>query len=355
MPAIRVLQLHSLLQAKESSGVLKSVQSYFTIFVEILFIMTGKIHRLTLILSFLAMPFSNSTAQNNSIAKKLLEQEFNLVPEHSKDTQYYHMESKIQNHAPDGTPLGWDVYRLYLRFVPSGDPSKGDEYTCLKFTFQLSKSPEVFIPSLANWTYRFVLTPNGKDEKGQVFGIDHSKFEKLTDENGKAIAAGNSYFIYNAFIDFHSLVMFSEKTAAGKGIQDLRHIGDKIVHAAAFTEAPVSLGGNVAEGSYFKNGEVTLEFKALAAINGKTCALLEYDSGESSFYMLMKPMVNMEVTTRGSSHYWGDIYKDLSGGWIQRGTLHEIVISESTLPGQSNKVNSVFERSIDIRNVKHAE
>ena len=265
------------------------------------------------------------------------------------------MESKIENHAPDGTPLGWEVYRLYLRCVPSADRSRGDQYTCLKFSFQLSKSPEVSIPSLANWTYTFVLTPNGKDEKGQVFGIDHSKFEKLTDENGKSIAAGNSYFIYNAFIDFHSLVMFSERTAAGKGIQDLRHIGDKIVHAAAFTQAPVSLGGNVAEGSFFKNGEVTLEFKALAAVNGKTCALLEYDSGESSFYMLMKPMVNMEVTTRGSSHYWGDIYKDVSGGWIQRGTLHEIVISESTLPGQSNKMNGVFERSIDIRNVKHEE
>ena len=63
-------------------------------------------------------------------------------------------------------------------------------------------------------------------------------------------------------------------------------------------------------------------------------------------------MPNMEIPTKESSHYWGDIYKDLTGGWIQKAVLHEIVISETTVPGLVNKKNAVIERSINIENVK---
>ena len=122
-----------------------------------------------------------------SNASKLLKQEYNLVPQHSKDTQYYEMESKLQKHAPDGTLQGRDVYRLYLRCVPSDDSSRGDEYTCLKFTVQINDSAEVLIPSLTNWKYFFSLTTNEEAKKGELFGIDHSKFEKLTDGNGKML------------------------------------------------------------------------------------------------------------------------------------------------------------------------
>jgi hypothetical protein len=312
--------------------------------------MSSKIYRVTVTLMFLVTPLSFLSGQQIANAKRILVQEYNLVPQHSKDTQYYEMESKLQPHAADGTPQGWDVYRLYLRCVPSADPSRGDEYTCLKFTVQLNKSPEVSIPSLANWKYIFSLTLDARDEKGQVFGIDHGKFEKLTDEKGKMLLVGNTYHVYNAFIDFHAMGFFAEKTMAGNGVQHLKHIGDKIVHVASFSQPPVNLGTQIAEGSYFKNGEVTLAFKGLGLVNEKACALLEYDSGESSFYMLMKPMANMEITTKGSSHYWGDIYKDLTTGWIQKATLHEIVVSETIVPGQANRINSVIERSINIKN-----
>src|ERR1019366_9475811 len=100
---------------------------------------------------------------------------------------YYKMESILQRHALDGTLKGKDVYHLYLRCVPSADSSQGDEYTCLKFTIQINDSAEVSIPPLTNWKYFFSLTGNGYDKKVQVFGIDHSKFEKLTDENWKLL------------------------------------------------------------------------------------------------------------------------------------------------------------------------
>lgn len=300
---------------------------------------------------FLIIPLCFLSAQPSSKTKKILEQTYNLVPEHSKDTQYYEMVSKLQTHAPDGTPQGWDIYHLYLRCVPSTDPTKGDEYTCLKFTVQINKGAEVSLPSLAGWKYYFSLTANAMDQKGQVFGIDHDKFEGITDEKGARIPIGNTYHIYNAFIDFHSMSVFSENSGSGKGVQDLKKIGDNIVHAASFSQPPVNLGSQVAEGSYFKNGEVTLAFKGLGLVNEKTCALLGYDSGESSFYMIMKPMPSMEVTTKGSSHYWGDIFKDLNSGWIQKASLHEMVVSETNVPGM-NKINTTVERSIEINNVK---
>src|SRR5205814_967148 len=158
------------------------------------------------------------------------------------------------------------------------------------------------------------------------------------------------YLVYNSFIDFHSMSIFSERTMAGNGVQNLKRIGDKIVHVASFSQPPVNLG-KISEGSYFKNGEVTLAFKGLGLVNEKTCALLEYDSGESSFYIIMKPMPNMDVTTKGSSHYWGDIYKDLRTGWIQKATLHEMVVSETNVPG-AKSIDGVVERSITIKNIR---
>jgi hypothetical protein len=288
-------------------------------------------YRNIIVAIFCIMPLVYLPAQQKPGVNKMLQQEYDMVPPHVKDTQYYMMESKLLRYDLDGL--------------------EGDEYTCMKFTVQLNNSPEIAIPSLANWKYFFTLAAGDKDEKGQVLGVDHSKFEKLADENGKILPAENTYHVYNAFIDFHSMSVFTEKTIKGKGAQDLKQVGQKIIHGASFSQPPVNLGSQIAEGSYFKNGEITLTFKGLSLVNNKTCALLGYDSGESSFYMLIKPMANMEVKTKGSSHYQGDIYKDLYGGWIQKATLHEIVISETVVPGQPKNANNVIERSININNV----
>jgi len=309
--------------------------------------------KLILAVIFIVSSSLHLPAQQMADTKKILRQKYNLVPQHSKDTQYYEMESKLQKHALDGTIQGIDVYRLYFRCVPSANSSKADEYTCLKFTVQINNSTPISIPSLTNWKYFFSLESNTADDssKALLFGIDHSKFEKLTDQNGKDLPFENTFLVYNAIIDFHTMSVFAEKAAKDSGAQDLKYAGDKIVHAASFSQPHVGLGTQVSEGSYFKNGKITLEFNGLGLINKKNCAIVEYDSGESSFYMLTKPMANMEISTKGSSHYWGDIYKDLSTGWIQKAVLHELVVSETIVPGLSNKINSVIERTINIKNV----
>jgi len=287
----------------------------------------------------------------------ILRQTFKLGGERSQQTQYFLMETKVFTYALDGKRIGTDVLRLRLKCVPAKAAGKdGDEYTCTQFTVQVSSEPEVEIPAMKNWTYVFKIPPTGIDDKGQTLGIDHARFNNLVDAGGKALPPDKSYYVYNAFIDFHGFCnIFAERTDDGKGIQDLKSIGQKIVHASAFTEAPVNLGSSIAEGSTFKNGEVTLELKGLSRVAGAACAMVGFDSGESSFKMTVKPMPDMEVRTVGSSHYKGDIYIDLLTNWVKKVTMDELVVAETTLPMPPGKVNAVIERYTVIRNVSADE
>lgn len=308
---------------------------------------------LLMVCNLASVLMAKSAVSNDTI----LRQTFSLGSERSQETQYYLMETKLINYALDGKRVGTDVFRLRLKCVPAKVAGKdGDEYTCAKFTLQMDGKPEVEIPALRNWAYVFKTLPTGIDKKGQLFGIDHARFENLVDTGGKTIPPNKAYLAYNAFIDFHAFCnTFAERTEGGGGIQDLKSIGQKIVHEAAFTEPPVNLGSNVAEGSSFKNGEITLELKGLSMVAGATCAIVGFDSGESSFKMTIKPMPNMEVRSIGSSHYKGDIYIDLVTNWVQKATMDELVVTETTLPMPPGKINAVIERNTIIRNVRVGE
>ena len=292
----------------------------------------------------------SSFAQQKNTQAALLNR-YDLGMPDSKEPQSFLMQSKLILLAPDGTRKDSTIYTLHLRCIPGKNREEGDEYTCTRFTVRSNNEQEISIPSVSNWKYIYRTTASNRDDKGQVLGIDHAKFENLKDSSGRSLSIEKNYHVYNAFIDFHTMFVFSERTASGKGVQDLHQVGDKIVHSAAFSEPPVNLGKQIKEGSVFKNGEITLEFKGLGRINNKPCAILGYDSGSSSFKMLMEPMPSLEVNTTGSSHYWGDIYKDLQSGWIQFASLHELVVSQTVISGQANKVHSVIERMIEVKNI----
>jgi hypothetical protein len=283
----------------------------------------------------------------------ILRQAFDFSAPRSPQPQVFDMETRVITYAPDGKRVNTDILRLQLKCTPAQATGKNaDEYTCVKFTLKFGEAPEVAVPALANWTYPFKTTDTGMDQKGQVFGIDHAKFEKLLDSNGQPLPADKAYYVYNAFIDFHGFCnTFAEPIVGGKGIQDLKKIGDKIVHAAAFTEPPVNLGSNIAKGSTFKNGEVTLELKGLSIVDGAPCAIVAFDSGQSSFQMVINPMPNMEVRSVGASHYKGDIHIDLATRWPRKVTMDELVVAESTVPTLPNKMSAVIERNTIIRNV----
>jgi hypothetical protein len=254
-----------------------------------------------------------------AVDDSILRGTFDLTGPRSADPQRYEMETRVITYGPDGSRMEMDVLRLELTCTPASMTDEdADQYTCSRFAVQFGTGPEVEIPALAGWTYLF---ENGLDEKGQIFNIDHARFENLVDANGQQLPVGKAYFVYNSFVDFHTFCdVFARPTAEGRGIQDLTRIGQKIVHAAAFSEPPVSLGTGIKEGSTFKNGEITLEFKGLSLVDGASCAILAYDSGESSFQMLMEPMPNMEARTVGSSHYFGDIHIDLATRWARKVT-----------------------------------
>jgi hypothetical protein len=279
-----------------------------------------------------------------------LQQEFELAGERSPERRYYFMETKIMRYALDGKRMGVDTLKLKLEYVPASLSGKDqDEYICRQFTVQQGTESAASIPALTGWSYVFV---EGYDEEGRVFGINHDRFEDLKTSEGKALPPDKAYFVYNTFIDFHGFCnAFAERTNEGKGIQDLKKIGDKIVHAASFTEPPVNLGSNVAEGSTFKNGEVTLKFKGISLVNDILCCIVAFDSGESSFTMIMKPMPEMEIKTVGSSHYKGDLFIDMESNWVQKVVMDEIVVSETILPTPPHKINAVIERTSTIRSV----
>jgi len=306
----------------------------------------------TLALAMICSSISPAVGEAGHTNDSILRQTFDFAAPRSRDAQSYEMETRVITYAPDGKRANTDVLRLWLKCTPGKDT---DQYTCQKFTVQFGSAPEAALPALENWTYPFKETATGMDEKGQVFGIDHVKFENLGDANGQPLPADKAYFVYNTFIDFHAFCnAFAEPTTGGKGIQDLKSVGQKIVHAASFTEPPVNLGSNIAKGSTFKNGEVTLALKGLSIVDEAACAIVAFDSGASSFQMIMKPMPNMEVRSVGSSHYKGDLYIDLATRWVRKVTMDELVVTETTVPMLPNKINAVIERNSTIRNVSKA-
>jgi hypothetical protein len=256
------------------------------------------------------------------------------------------METKLTTFGLDGKRLGVDTYRLLLGCFPQG--SGGDDsvlYRCVRFTVRKGEADPVTVPSLEGWSYLFTKSQSETESKGQVFGIDHSKFERLVDRKGKLLAPEANYLVYNSFIDFHAFCnAFAQPTSAGHGIQDLSRIGQKIVHASAFSEPPVNLGKGIKEGSVFRNGEVTLELEGLSVVDDSPCAMIRFDSGESSFKMIVQAMADMEVNTVGSSHYFGDIYIDLASQWVRKAVMREIVVSETTMPAPPYSIDRVILR-----------
>ena len=281
-----------------------------------------------------------------------LAQDFNLGGQRSMERHYFHIQNNYIKYQQNGERAVRESYSVLLSCEPG---EHGDTCTCHRFIIKLDEM-ENAIPELENWTYLFNPGEDGLDEHGQVLSIPHDKFANLTTTDGTPINEEHRYAIYNSFIDFHGFNIFVNSMQDGSGIEDLHRIGDKIVHDAAYSEPPVNLGSAIKEGSVFRNGEVTLTLKGISKINDKICALVGFDSGESSFSMKMEPMPNMLVNTDGSSHYFGDLYVDLDSHWLQRADMAEFVVSETLIPSMNNmKIPGIVERRVAILNVPYDE
>jgi len=288
---------------------------------------------------------------------------FDLAGERKPEVCYFIQETQFIHLGFDGKRTGIETYTVKVKGVPAAlSGTGGEEYTVREFSVRTGEGPAETIPALAGWSYVFSVGASGMDEKGQVFGIPHAKFENLTTSRGKKLSTVESYPVYNSFIDFHAFCdVFARPTAAG-GIQDLKEIGQSIRHAAAFTEPPVNLGKGIKEGSVFRNGDVRLVFKGIGLVDGAACAVVGFDSGESTLKMIMPMTADKDIVTVGGSEYLGDIYIDLATRWVRKVTLDEFVVTETRLPsmgqgaaGPGQKIQAYTVRHLLTRMVSREE
>lgn len=282
--------------------------------------------------------------------KEILESSFNFPIEREVQKQYYHMHTQFIQMGFDGKRKATEDYFFKLNYNPKELLHKSfDECTCKKFGLQFNGEGIKTIPKLKNWSYQF--DPTSGMGKGLVFGIPHEPFEGLKDSDGNNILPEIIYAIYNNFVDFHTLSNLF--TMYGVGIEKLKHIGDKVIHLGAFTKAPINLAEIIKEGSVFCNGEIILEFIGIGTIDHRPCAIIKYDSGESTLDMKITAP-NGYVKTTGGSQYLGDIYLDLESGWTRKVALDEFVITERKEPNLK-KIKRYTVRNLTIKSISKEE
>jgi hypothetical protein len=275
---------------------------------------------------------------------------FDLSIPRTPEVQHYHMQTQFIHIGFDGMRTGVETYLLRLSCIPAALSGKNlDEYTCREFGLQLGRDSMVTLPALRRFTYRFDYM-SGVIGKGPLFGIPQEPFEGLEDSRGNKLPPDIRYATYNNFVDFHALSdVFPRPLQYIKGIEQLKSIGDRIVHPGAFTEAPVSLDGVVRRGSTFRNGELALELKGISLVDGCPCALVNYDSGESALRMAFIQGDGDDLVTEGGSEYTGDLYIDLNSGWVRKVTLDEFVVTQTNTASKPDKVPGYTVRHILLR------
>lgn len=285
--------------------------------------------------------------------EQLLSKQFDLNKERSLEPQHYEMVVEIIARASNGSRANVETYSMSLMCTP-GDMSSGksDAWTCSNFTVKLGENPAVTIPSLEGWSYDFDRGV-GIDEHGQVMGISHSAFEDLVDNHGNKLDAIVAYQVYNQFVQFHAYVdQFAAADLEGsKGIQDLKRIGDRVVFDEFTEDLPLTVGLIIKEGSVYKPGKETLNFKGLSLVDDKSCVLLGIDGGEGSYTMIMEIMPDMNAKTVGGTRYFGDIYVDLASMWLTKAEITVVDVTETSMGGNVID-NSTIESHYTIRKIK---
>jgi len=288
--------------------------------------------------------------------ESILTRQYDLGKARSLEQQYYHMDIEIITRASDGSRANVETYSMRLMVKP-GNLSAGnaDRWTCAWFALKIGEGPEVTVPAMEGWSYDFNRGV-GIDDHGQVLGIPHAKFESLTDDKGKKLDALVGYQIYNQFVQFHAYVdgFAAPALEGGNGIQDLKRIGDRIVFVGFPEDLPLDVGLIIKEGSIYRGGEETLEFKGLSVVDGKPCALVGVDGGEGSYTMIIEVMPNVNANTVGGTRYFGDIYIDLASMWLRKAEITVVDVTETSMGGQV-VANTTLESHYRIRAMTEKE
>lgn len=271
---------------------------------------------------------------------------FDLAIARATEAHTFQIQTRYGHFSSAGKKLESHEYTLRL----SCGATAGAPCTCHELTVRTNDGTAVGIAELTNWSYVFDSSLTGADERGPLWGIPQERFAQLTDNHGAALPFSVRYAAYVSLIDFHSINdVFSRPMPFGPGIQDLKEIGQRVIHPASFIEAPVQFGKEILPGSTFKNGRVTLEFAGVGIFDGAPCALVAYDAGESTLKMLVALADGAASATEGGSQYKGVIHIDLRSGWVRRATLEEHLIAQANIGTADSRSTDYTARHIELR------
>jgi len=253
---------------------------------------------------------ANSQADMQQPDVSLLMSACELAGPRSREERFYRMESTLVHRETDGTKKGQISYRLLLQITPGRDPGGSDDvYTSRGFAVEREGEAPVLIHELDDFSYEY---REGVDDKGQIFGLDQSRFQFLSARVGEDLGVEEAYFVFNTFVDFHT---FLNVLSTGESISALKRVGDSTKHSSSFSTPPLHLGDMVQEGSVFTSGEITMRFDGYGLAGGRPCALVTYDGGDSYIRMKMVPAPNMLVEVDGYAHYSGTMWIDIVSRW----------------------------------------
>jgi hypothetical protein len=260
-----------------------------------------------------------------------------LASPRSPGTKLYQFSTDYLSYAPDGSLISRE--QTVANIEIEVDDSGRQTLTARKFELINKDGLQMSIPRLEGWQ-------NSMDsDSDELLGVPHADFAGLHTDAGEPLSPELTHRVYNTFVDFYAFnnVFARPSPAEGKDIGDLTSIGQVIEHYSAYSKPSVSLGETVAEGSYFQNGRVTLEWKGMSRAGGNACALVGFDSGESEFRMGLEPAPGMELTVKGGSQYWGDLYINTQNLWLEKGTFIEIVLARVDA-GDNPPIDTVIKR-----------
>lgn len=251
-------------------------------------------------------------------------------------SEQYRFATEYLGYAPDGSMISHENTIVEVTIQMDGNGQQ--TLVCNRFQMTDKEGVTLEIPGLQGWKNVMDGTAT------EVLGIPHSDFSGLKNSEGQSLSPELEYRVYNTFVDFYAFNnIFAEGSEAGKSIHDLKEIGQLIEHYSAFSKPSVSLGDSVKDGSYFENGRVTLEWKGMSKVAGNDCALVAFDSGESSFRMIMEPAPGMNLDVKGGSHYWGELYINCENLWLEKANFKEIVLTQMVF-AENPPMNAVIKR-----------
>ncbi len=100
---------------------------------------------------------------------------------------------------------------------------------------------------------------------------------------------------------------------------------------------------NLSNNGTFENKEMQLKWIGVSKIHGEQCAIIKYSQ------MNGKLKVDLEnMSMKGRSHYWGEIYVSLIDKQIEYASLKEDVITDVLFKGQNNNILGYTVRNITL-------